>query len=96
MTNGDLVSGSCDRTLKIWRDGQCVNTLMGHTSWILSLILLPNGDLASGSSDDIKIWRNGQCLKTLNGHFGRVTALVVLSNENLVSGSGYETIKIWT
>ncbi len=27
---GDIISGSWDKTAKIWRDGKCIQTLSGH------------------------------------------------------------------
>ena len=34
-----------------------INTLLGHSGYVLALILLPNGFIASGSADStIKIW----------------------------------------
>jgi WD40 repeat protein len=59
LQNGDLASGSDDKTIKIWNpiDGTLKRTLTGHTNSVLALTVLQNGDLASGSSDTtIKIW----------------------------------------
>ena len=35
LSNGRVVSGSCDRTLKVWdpSNGACLRTLRGHTSY---------------------------------------------------------------
>jgi WD40 repeat protein len=59
LPNGDLASGSMDKTIKIWDSnmGLLKRNLTGHTGTVFSVIVLPNGDLASGSSDKtIKIW----------------------------------------
>jgi WD40 repeat protein len=38
-------------------EGREIRTLRGHSLWVNTLAVLPNGDLASGSGDDsIKIW----------------------------------------
>ena len=75
------------------------NKLNGHSDDIQSLVLLPSGDLASGSRDNrIKIWnRNDWSLKhTLEGHADNVYSLVVLSNGvDLASVSSDGSIKIW-
>jgi len=47
LSNGDLVSGSGDNTIKIWNgnDLSLKKTLTGHTSGVLALTTLSNGDL---------------------------------------------------
>ena len=39
--------------LQIWdvTTGECLKTLAGHTDWVKTLCILPNGLLASGSDD---------------------------------------------
>ena len=51
--NGDLASGSRDKTIIIWDLNECKlkNQLKGHSSWVSSIAILPNSDLASGSDD---------------------------------------------
>ncbi len=61
LNNGDLASGSDDRTIKIWNatDGTSKRTLKNHTSGVYALAALNTSDLASGSSlgdGTIKIW----------------------------------------
>ena len=39
-------------------EGDCVYTLSGHTSFVYSLTVLPNGDIVSGGEDrTVRIWR---------------------------------------
>ncbi len=54
LENGDIVSGSVDKSIKIWNinDGSLKRTLNGHTHHILALTSLSNGDLVSGSYRD--------------------------------------------
>lgn len=50
-----LVSGSCDKTAKIWdiRSGKCVQTISGHhTSDVNSVRFFPNGLLIGTGSED--------------------------------------------
>ena len=69
-----LISGSGDKTIKIWdmNTGKCVNTLNGHSDLIYSIALTPDGTrIVSGSRDkSVKIWdlQSGLCLKTLYRH----------------------------
>lgn len=72
--NGNLVSGSYDKTIKIWSnsDWSLINTLTGHSFWVILLaVFWQNGNLASGSGDaTIKIWNvnAGVLVATLTGH----------------------------
>src|SRR5271163_3379531 len=69
LPNGDLVSGSSDNSIKIWKDRNLINTLNGHIYTVSCLAVLLNGDLVSGSYDNtIKIWRNNLVIKTLIEH----------------------------
>jgi len=77
-------------------------TLIGHTNRVNALVVLPNGDLASGSTDrSIRIWdiKTGTHKAVLTGqNFSAVFFLSVLPNQNLVSGhnSALErAIRVW-
>ena len=50
LPNGeDFISGGEDRTLRVWRDGQCVQTINHPTESVWCVTVLPNGDIVSGS-----------------------------------------------
>ena len=73
-----LVSGSLDKTVKVWdaQTGQETLTLKGHTGGVLSVAFSPDGKrLVSGSEDKtVKVWdaQTGQEILTLKGHTGWV------------------------
>lgn len=71
------------------------NILDGHSAYINTLTVLPNGDLCCGSYDGIHIWRDGKCFATLTDNVNDVISLAVSSNGDLYSGSLDHTIKIW-
>ena len=73
LTDGRLVSGSDDNTLKIWDtiSGSCLMTLEGHTNSVFCVTQLTYGRLVSSSIDNtLRIWDtiSGSCLMTLEGH----------------------------
>ena len=85
--------------LEIWNleISMCVGILTGHKGPVMSLQLLPNNKLASGSLDGtILIWNleTSQRVGNLTGHKYIVTSLQLLTNNKLASGSESE-IKIW-
>ena len=94
--DGDrIVSGSADKTIKIWNtEGECIKTLEGHSDCVTSVAI--DGDrIVSGSWDEtIKIWNmnTGECLKTLEGHSEYVIS-VAIDGDRIVSGS--RDITIW-
>jgi WD40 repeat protein len=69
-----------------------------HRGWVYSLVVLPNGDLASGTkSAKILIWDPVSYLlkNALIGHMEAVRCLTLLPNGDLASGSEDQSIKIW-
>jgi WD40 repeat protein len=75
------------------------NILKGHTNFIYSIALLPNGNFISSSDDTtIKIWdiNSYQEIKCLIGHKYYVEAIVVLKDGNIVSLSYDGEIRVWT
>ncbi|KAI9788696.1 MAG: U3 small nucleolar RNA-associated protein 13 [Peltula sp. TS41687] len=90
-TRGLLLSGSGDKTVKIWNltDYSCVRTLEGHTNSVLRVVWLPPAPtsasssstprLASSGSDGlVKIWdatSTGEPSCTLDNHTDRIWAL---------------------
>ena len=73
-----IVSGSDDKTLKVWdaTTGQETLTLKGHTDGVRSVAFSPDGKrIVSGSDDQtLKVWdaTTGQETLTLKGHTGGV------------------------
>lgn len=104
-SRGKIVSGSRDKTIKIWDGdtGICLSTLQGHKGSVLCLAY-DEHHLVSGSSDrNVIVWdlgrdlQNGEspkALKTLTGHALGVLDLD-LNDEWLISSSKDTTVRIW-
>jgi WD40 repeat protein len=81
LPNGRLISGSHDKTLRIWNvqtgqqsnpKGKCELILEGHTDAVFCCTILPDGRIVSGSYDGtLKIWNSqtGNCELSLKGYF---------------------------
>lgn len=101
---GIILTGSGDKTVKIWSlsDYSCVRTLEGHTNSVLKVLWLPpladpdNGiqpslKLASAGGDGlVKVWdaSSGEVLCTLDNHTDRVWALAADAETNMLVSGG--------
>jgi WD40 repeat protein len=97
FTNDFLISGSYDKTIKIWNEFKCIKQIYAHEARVRCLLLLPNGYFASGSDDKkIKIWdlENFTSINVLEGHKSRIYNLVLLKDNRIVSNS-YDKLIIW-
>ncbi len=108
---GLVITGSGDKTLKIWNlsDYSCLRTFEGHTNSVLKVawLKLPTGEqrgnrhvhIATAGGDGlVKVWdaNNGEIECTLDNHEDRVWALAVHPATNMiVSGSGDSTVTFW-
>ena len=85
---GMLVTGSGDKTVRIWslHDYSCIRTFEGHANSVLKVVWLPLPTkrkevlVASAAGDGlVKVWdaQGGECAATLDNHVDRVWALAV-------------------
>ena len=95
-SEGHLVSGSDDKTIKLWdTQGERVRTLEGHGRYVHALTVWKGHIVSTGNDRAIKVWdEQGTCVRSLLGGRRGVHALTVW-RDNLVSGSTDGSIKLW-
>ncbi|KAI5358941.1 putative small-subunit processome, Utp13, WD40/YVTN repeat-like-containing domain superfamily [Septoria linicola] len=91
-SKGMVVTGSGDKTVRIWSltDYSCLRTFEGHSNSVLKVVWLPppkkggkdtrGVQVASAAGDGlVKVWdaQSGECAATLDNHIDRVWALAV-------------------
>ena len=98
-----LVSGSHDRTVKLWdiQTGGVIKTLHGHTGFVFSVSISPDGTtLASGSADrSIHLWdvQKGVCLYVIGTHTARVNSVSFspTNSQHLIFTSSDHAVQWW-
>ncbi|KAF8841629.1 WD40 repeat-like protein [Paxillus ammoniavirescens] len=98
---GKLVSGSADRTLRIWdRETGAVKVLGGHTDWVREVDVSRDGKMVVSGSDDktVRIWEEGSkdATHVLQGHNNSVYSVAFSPDSSrVVSGSSDDTMRVW-
>jgi len=100
-----LAGGGFDRCIRVWalqgtQPATCVQTLSGHTHFVVGLAWSPDGaQLASGSCDrTVKVWdvASGYVCQTLSGHTDHVYATAWSPDGRTVASAGLDgTIWLW-
>ncbi|GAA5960503.1 hypothetical protein JCM8115_003201 [Rhodotorula mucilaginosa] len=103
-----IVSGSWDKTAKVWKDWQLEYTLKGHEQSVWAVLALdgPEDDLVlTGAADNmIRLFQRDKLIKTFKGHTQAVRALAKLDKSAgggvgedwFASGSNDGTIRLWS
>jgi len=100
-----LASGSFDGQIRVWEMQQtqpatCVQTLSGHTNWVVGLAFAPSGrTLASASWDGtVKLWEveSQRVRQTLAGHTDRVHRVAWSPDGGTLASCSFDhTIWLW-
>ncbi|BGO89650.1 hypothetical protein NBRC10512_001497 [Rhodotorula toruloides] len=103
-----IVSGSWDKTARVWKDWQLAYTLKGHEQSVWAVLALdePEDDLVlTGAADNlIRLFKADKLVKTFKGHTQAVRALAKLDKSAgggeggdwFASGSNDGSIRLWS
>ena len=95
ISNIILVSGSVDKTIKIWNieDRSIMSTLSGHKGGVSALCSVKEGVFVSGSWESLIIWSKPtpesstySPIQVLTGHTSYIQGIIRLNNREIVSG----------
>lgn len=94
-SDGTLLSGGWDKTVRAWEDGKQVALMEGHSIAVNSVVGLSNGLVASGSGDQtIGIWKGSERLRSLPSH-AVVRALCSCGGNFMASAGGDGIVRLW-
>lgn len=93
-----FASSSNDGTVIIYDfDGNLLQKLIGHESFVYSVKLLSNGDIVtSGEDRTVRIWRNGAAIQVITLPSISVWSVSVLPNDDIVTGGSDSIVRIFT
>lgn len=96
LPNGNIVSGSADKTIKIWENFQCIKTISVE-GFVRGLCLIPDvGFLCCGNLPAVQVWSyDGNHLYDMVEHDEAVYSSSILPNGNIVTASEDASINIW-
>ncbi|KAF8809106.1 PFU-domain-containing protein, partial [Phlegmacium glaucopus] len=94
---GVIISGSWDRTAKVWKNFTLAYDLKGHQQSVWAVLGVDEDKVLTGSADKtIKLWQNHKALHTFTGHQDAVRGLALIPDIGFASCSNDSEIRVWT
>ncbi|KAF9469300.1 phospholipase A-2-activating protein [Collybia nuda] len=94
---GAIISGSWDKTAKVWRNFALVHDLKGHQQSVWAVLAVDEEQYLTGSADKtIKLWQQHKTLHTYQGHQDAVRGLALIPDVGFASCSNDSEIRVWT
>ncbi|KAJ7578487.1 phospholipase A-2-activating protein [Mycena floridula] len=95
--SGTIVSGSWDKTARVWKNFQLAYELKGHQQAVWAVLALDEEQCLTGSADNtIKLWQQHKLINTFNGHKQAVRGLARVPDIGFASCSNDSEIHVWT
>lgn len=95
--SGTIISGSWDKTAKVWKQFQLVYDLKGHQQAVWGVLAIDEDQFLTASADKtIKYWVQHKMMRTYEGHKDAVRGLALIPDIGFASCSNDSEIKVWT
>ncbi|KAH9483874.1 Protein DOA1 [Psilocybe cubensis] len=94
---GTIISGSWDKTAKVWKNFNLTHDLKGHQQSVWAVLAIDEEQYLTGSADrTIKLWQQHKVLHTFTGHTDAVRGLALIPDIGFASCSNDSEIRVWT
>ncbi|KIJ17007.1 hypothetical protein PAXINDRAFT_168431 [Paxillus involutus ATCC 200175] len=94
---GVIISGSWDKTAKVWKDFRLQYDLKGHQQSVWAVLALDDSQFLTASADrTIKFWTQHKVMQTYEGHRDAVRGLALVPDIGFASCSNDSEIRVWT
>ncbi|KAF9446337.1 phospholipase A-2-activating protein [Macrolepiota fuliginosa MF-IS2] len=94
---GSIISGSWDRTAKVWINFQLAYDLKGHQQSVWAVKVVDEEQFLTGSADKtIKLWQKHKAVQTFKGHQDAVRDLALIPDIGFASCSNDSEVRVWT
>ncbi|KIK94279.1 hypothetical protein PAXRUDRAFT_828136 [Paxillus rubicundulus Ve08.2h10] len=95
--SGAIISGSWDKTAKVWKDFRLQYDLKGHQQSVWAVLALDDSQFLTASADrSIKFWIQHKVMHTYEGHRDAVRGLALVPDIGFASCSNDSEIRVWT
>lgn len=95
--SGTVISGSWDKTAKVWKQFQLLYDLKGHQQAVWGVLAIDDEQFLTASADKtIKYWVQHKMMRTYEGHKDAVRGLTLIPDIGFASCSNDSEIKVWT
>ncbi|KAG1727924.1 WD40-repeat-containing domain protein [Suillus paluster] len=95
--SGTIISGSWDKTAKVWKNFQLLYDLKGHQQAVWAVLAIDDKQFLTASADrTIKYWVQHKMMRTYEGHKDAVRGLTLIPDIGFASCSNDSEIKVWT
>ncbi|KIP12347.1 hypothetical protein PHLGIDRAFT_124238 [Phlebiopsis gigantea 11061_1 CR5-6] len=97
LPDGTIISGSWDKTARVWKNFQELWELSGHEQAVWAVLALSPDQFLTGAADNaIKLWHSRKNVRTYTGHTQPVRGLVQLPDIGFASCANDSEIRVWT
>ncbi|KAF5380915.1 hypothetical protein D9615_004162 [Tricholomella constricta] len=94
---GVIISGSWDRSAKVWKDFTLAYDLKGHQQSVWAVLAVDEEQYLTGSADKtIRLWQQHKTVHTYEGHRDAVRGLALMPDIGFASCSNDSEIRVWT
>ncbi|KAH0830705.1 WD40-repeat-containing domain protein [Lanmaoa asiatica] len=94
---GVIISGSWDKTAKVWKNFTLQYDLKGHQQSVWAVLALEDSHFLTASADKtIKLWMQNKVIQTYEGHRDAVRGLALIPDLGFASCSNDSEVRVWT